>query len=121
MSIGKRIKKLRGEKSLADFGADLGVSGQQISKIEHGNSSPSLELATKICELYQVSMDWLIRGIEAEPISMSMEPSSKYVTITKDELIALQRAALEKKDVALSKTIEEKKQAEQQVARLKNG
>lgn len=113
MSIGKRIRKLRGEKSLADFAADLGVSGQQISKIEHGNSAPSMELATKICEYYNVTMDWLIRGIEAEPISLSMEPSSDYITITKDELIALQRAALEKKDVAL----EEK---EQQLSRLKN-
>lgn len=113
MTTGERLRSLRGKKSLAEMGAELGVTATQLSRIENEKSAPSLELATKICELYQVSMDWLIRGIEAEPISLSMEPSSKYVTITKDELIALQRAALEKKDL----TIGEK---EQQLSRLKN-
>lgn len=113
MTVGSRLNGLRGKKSLADLGDKLGVSAQQLSRIENDLSAPSLELTLKICEHFGVTMDWLIRGIEAEPISLSMEPSSDYITITKDELIALQRAALEKKDVAL----EEK---EQQLTRLKN-
>lgn len=96
MTTGKRIKKLRGEKSLADFGAELGVSGQQISKIEHGNSAPSIDLATKICELYGVTMDWLIRGIGPENISISQEPAVGYVSISKDEYIDLLKSKLHK-------------------------
>lgn len=111
MSIGTRIKKLRGEKNLADFGAELGVSGQQISKIEHGNSSPSLELATKICEYYNVTMDWLIRGVENQNIVE--EPRSDYISISKDELLKLQR-------LALDKTERELDERTRQVEQLKN-
>ncbi|TDB64375.1 helix-turn-helix domain-containing protein [Arundinibacter roseus] len=112
MSISKRIRQLRGEKNLTEFGAELGVSGQQISKIETGNSTPSVDLAMKICEKYNVSMDWLFRGVELPKPTVSAEPEAGYVTIPINELLDLQRIAknmLEEKVKSQQKQIEQLK------------
>ncbi|MDI9872133.1 helix-turn-helix domain-containing protein [Flectobacillus roseus] len=62
MSIGSRVKEIRGKMSQAEFGASLGVTSQNISSIEQGKVSLTTELALKICDTYNCSIEWLLRG-----------------------------------------------------------
>ena len=60
--FGLRLKKLRlqrqeNQSALAEI---LGVSVAQISEIENGNKSTTLEKLALICEHYQVSADYLL-------------------------------------------------------------
>ncbi|PWJ55069.1 helix-turn-helix protein [Dyadobacter jejuensis] len=101
---------------MAEFGTELGVSAQQISKIETDQSKPSFELADKICEKYGVTLDWLMRGIET-PKTETSKPtndSGDFITVSKDEFIELQRMALKRQQ-------EEKKELEKRLAETKNG
>ena len=113
MSIGERLNSLRGKKNLAELGQELGVSPQQLSRIENDKSIPSLELTLKICEHFGVTMDWLIRGVEAEPAKVENQPQAGHISIPvneylamKDKIITLQEHTIEKQ--------------EKQIERLKN-
>ena len=116
MTIGERLRSLRGRQSLAELGKELDVSATQLSKIETDQSKPSFELAEKICERYDVTLDWLMRGIDNVIPSVNKilsESDPNMITISKDEFIELQRKAL-KQEEAKVKKLEEK------VSQLKN-
>lgn len=68
MSLGKRIQKLRKEKhmtqeQLADL---LLVSRQAISKWESDLNEPDIKTLIKLSEIFQISIDELIKGNEIE-------------------------------------------------------
>lgn len=93
MSVGQRIKELRGRMSQIDFAKQFGVTSSTISGIEAGKSIPSVELATKICELYNCSLDWLLRGV-GEKKNESTEIAQKQYPIV-DELMTKYLKVLE--------------------------
>ena len=60
--FGGRLRKLRqsrGEKQ-ADLAAILDVRKSQVSEMENGNRTTTLEKFALICEHYQVSADYLL-------------------------------------------------------------
>ncbi|MGX5854548.1 helix-turn-helix transcriptional regulator [Dyadobacter jiangsuensis] len=99
-TTGGRFRDLRGRKSLADFATSLGVTPQQISRIENGQSKPSLDLAEKVCEIYNVSLDWLLRGIvQADtPDRTGPNATAGEITISIEEYARLTRKALENEE-----------------------
>jgi len=56
--FSKRLTQLRGAKSRRDFANEIGVSEGSIRMYENG-SWPSLEVALRIAQNYNVSIDWL--------------------------------------------------------------
>ena len=64
MTIGQRVRDVRSTNnmSLIDFAGKIGISMQAISQIENDKSSPSLKVVSAICEIYDVSADWLLFG-----------------------------------------------------------
>jgi transcriptional regulator with XRE-family HTH domain len=48
MTIAERVRDLRGDKTQADFAADLGVSQQQVSALEKGTDSPSADALVRL-------------------------------------------------------------------------
>lgn len=64
MSISKRIKQLRSEKKLSQvqFSKQLEVSQASVSQYENGTRSPDTAFLTKICERYEVNLNWLLTG-----------------------------------------------------------
>lgn len=64
MTLGKRIYDLRTAKNLSqgDLAEALGVSRQSVSKWETDTSVPDLDKLVKLCDLFGVSMDELVRG-----------------------------------------------------------
>jgi transcriptional regulator with XRE-family HTH domain len=63
MNLGERIYKLRSAKNLSqgDLADILDVSRQSISKWENNNAVPELSKLIKISELFQVSLDDLVK------------------------------------------------------------
>lgn len=68
MTLGERLARLRNQKGLSqDALAELlGVSRQSVSKWETDASVPELDKLVKLGDLFEVSLDELVRG-EASP------------------------------------------------------
>ena len=64
MSLGERIYRLRTEKNLSqgDLAEQLEVSRQSISKWENNNAVPDLEKIIKLSEIFEISLDELVKG-----------------------------------------------------------
>lgn len=80
MTLGEKLSKLRRDynytqEQLAEI---LGVSRQAISKWESNVSYPETEKLIKLGELYECSMDYLLKDENSQPASV---PKSKAVTL----------------------------------------
>lgn len=70
-SLGERLLMLRNESGLTqgELAERLAISRQSISKWEQNKALPDIEKLVILSDLYQVSLDYLIRGEEAKKIS----------------------------------------------------
>lgn len=68
VTLGERIYKYRIEKNFSqlDLAEALEVSRQSVSKWETDASVPDLDKLVKLCDLFGVSMDELVRGVKTE-------------------------------------------------------
>jgi transcriptional regulator with XRE-family HTH domain len=68
MTLGEKIYELRTQHNLSqgDLANELNVSRQSISKWENGNSTPDLEKIVKLAEIFNISLDELIKNEEKE-------------------------------------------------------
>lgn len=66
--IGHKIKCIRKENNLnqVQFAKSIGISQGNLSEIELGNSNPSAETLLSIRTQYNVSLNWLLTGVNAE-------------------------------------------------------
>ena len=80
IKVGKRVVELRNERNLsqAAFGKMLGISGQYAGKIERGKINISATLIVKICDIAEVSADYILFGIiEPNHIAEALDGLSK--------------------------------------------
>ncbi|MBR3754931.1 MAG: helix-turn-helix transcriptional regulator [Clostridia bacterium] len=68
MNIGEKIYNLRREKKLSqgDLADLLQVSRQSVSKWENNTATPDLQKIIKLSEVFEVSLDDLVKGETAE-------------------------------------------------------
>lgn len=68
MSMGERIYQLRTARNLSqeELADVLEVSRQSVSKWETNGSVPELDKLVKLCELFDVTMDYLVRDRSPE-------------------------------------------------------
>ena len=83
MYLGERIYRLRTEKGMSqgDLAEALSVSRQSVSKWETGSATPDLEKLLKLSQLFDISLDELVKG-EAPPqpeCPPQSEPTIIYV------------------------------------------
>lgn len=66
---GKRIQKLRKTKQMTQeqFAVELNISDRHMRSLEKGEYTPSLELFVEIAVYFDVTLDFLIRGIVVSP------------------------------------------------------
>ncbi len=57
--IGKRLRKLRAEKTLDEVGSVLNVSSMAVSLWERGERTPNDEMKVRISKYYGVPVDVL--------------------------------------------------------------
>lgn len=62
-SLGKKLAFARNKQNLTQAVAaeHLGLTFQSVSSWERGETSPSIDMLPKIADLYNVSIDWLLR------------------------------------------------------------
>ena len=67
--MNNRLKVLRAERdwSQGDLAERLGVSRQSVNAIETGEYDPSLPLAFRIAELFNLSIEAIFRSSTGEP------------------------------------------------------
>ncbi len=72
MNMADRIQHLRKQKmfSQEELADKIGVSRQAVSKWESGQSTPDLEKIVVMSEIFQVTTDYILKGVE--PVSMTM-------------------------------------------------
>ena len=91
-SIGNRIRISRENAGLTqeELAEKLNLSAQFISTIERGVAGASLATIIRLCEVLNVSAEWLLRGLEATPstdrIAAKMESLSKPQLAVVDKL-----------------------------------
>lgn len=64
MEVGMRIKQRRNELRLTqdEVAEALGITRQTISNWENGRSYPDIERVIRLSEIYQLSLDELLKG-----------------------------------------------------------
>lgn len=69
MTMGERVTALRKGRGMTQeqLAERLSVSRQSVSKWELDQATPEVGCAVALCDLFGVSLDYLIRGIEAPP------------------------------------------------------
>lgn len=84
MTLGERICKLRTERNLSqgDLAEALDVSRQSISKWETNSSVPELDKLVKLSELFEISLDELVR--DKKPTE-TLQPEQKVIYVEKAE------------------------------------
>jgi transcriptional regulator with XRE-family HTH domain len=63
MTFGERLAYARKQKKIrqADLGKIVGTSGDIIGKYERGENMPSIEVAAKIADALEVTLDYLVK------------------------------------------------------------
>ncbi|WP_298020136.1 helix-turn-helix domain-containing protein [uncultured Dysosmobacter sp.] len=77
MTFGERLVRLRNQKGLSQdaLAESLGVSRQSVSKWETDASVPELDKLVKLSDLFEVSLDELVRGRSVSPVPPQAAPS----------------------------------------------
>ncbi len=68
MTLGQHITKLRKQLKLSqnDLGKKVGTSGDIIGRYERDEVKPSIEVASKIADVLNVSLDFLLGKVAQE-------------------------------------------------------
>ena len=84
-TVAKNIVRLRQASGMtqAELAAKLNYSDKAVSKWERGESLPDVAVLSKIADLFQVSLDWLVRGevMSAEP-AVKQQNRVNHVLVT---------------------------------------
>lgn len=74
--IGDRIAELRKDKGMTQemLAEYLNVTRSSIGNYEKGVNEPSLQVVTKLCELFGVSADYLL-GLSKHKYNINLEPT----------------------------------------------
>lgn len=77
MKFGEKLQELRKQKGLSQeaLAQELSVSRQSVSKWENNETYPEMDKLIKISDLFQVSLDYLIKENDEE---VKQERSKKY-------------------------------------------
>ena len=68
--MGERLRQAREEAGLDNKSAvarEVGVRPETMGRYEAGTLEPSAHIVANLAELYGVTTDWLIRGVESAP------------------------------------------------------
>ena len=99
MTFGERITLVRKRKKMsqADVGKKIGINGDAIGRYERNEVRPTIEMATKLAQALEVSLDYLVGNTYTEinkaklqriqELNKLSETDRKHVLMTMDALI----------------------------------
>lgn len=84
MNVADRIQNLRKTKGLSqeELADKIGVSRQAVSKWESGQSLPDIEKIIMLSEWFDVTTDYLLRGIEPKPNAVGKKFDARVFAVT---------------------------------------
>ena len=100
MNIGDKITALRKAKKIsqADLAKEAGVSREIIGRYERNEVSPSVDVAKKIADALEVSLDYLAGGSDKAAFDKQtlklIDEIEELEPSTKDKLIFLANAII---------------------------
>ena len=86
-AIGRRIAKLRKDHGMGqlELCGELNVSVKHLSECERGISMFSLERLLDICEIFDVSLDYLVRGLPTDADELNFPPTMTEIFRSDDK------------------------------------
>lgn len=74
--IYNRVRVLRAERDMsrAQLAELIDVNPQTVGALERGDHSPSLDLAFRVCEIFQLPVEAVFSRTEFTPMSTEMYP-----------------------------------------------
>lgn len=80
--VGKRIRQIREDMGMTKekFAKLLGISGQYLGVVEHGKSYLSIEKLKILCDLTNLSADYILFGKDTHIISNTQKALSEFST-----------------------------------------
>ena len=86
-AIGQRIAKLRKKRGMRQFdlSCELDVSVKHLSECERGISMFSLARLLDICEIFDVSLDYLVRGLPTDDNELNFPPTMVEIFRSNDK------------------------------------
>lgn len=96
-TIGDRLKELRVDSDLKQeiLANEFGVSRSAIASYETGNCLPSLQVAIKYAEKFNVSLDWIVGKVKEKNLTLT-EDTEKEIKITHNSNLNLTPAEIDK-------------------------
>jgi transcriptional regulator with XRE-family HTH domain len=92
MTLGDRIKEIRGKRSRDTFAQETGITRNTVVNYEGGIRTPDAEYLNKILELHpEISPAWLLReeGPKFRPAGGTTDHLPEYATIDQVSAVAL--------------------------------
>lgn len=95
MAFADRLSFTRKQKKIkqADLGKMVGTSGDIIGKYERGENTPSIDVAAKIADALDVTLDYLVKDGEYEQVDNEtlkrLQEIQKLKEIDKQHVFAL--------------------------------
>ena len=88
MSLSENLQNLRKIKNMSqeELAEKLNVSRQAVSKWESGNGFPETEKIIKICEIFECSMDELVKGKITEDVKKEKNDYDKVMSKAAKEI-----------------------------------
>lgn len=82
-AIGKRIKNIRESMKMTkeDFAKAIGISGQYLGIVERGGSCLSVEKLKSLCDLTNLSADYILFGKDNNLINSTKQKISNFTDI----------------------------------------
>ncbi len=82
MHIGLKIKKLRKERGMSQTKLSelIKMDNSQLSKVENGKLTPTIEQIVAISSIFNVSADWLMDKNDSNNINQKVKGNNNVVT-----------------------------------------
>ncbi len=103
MSIGERLRQLRGGISQLDFATKIGVNKELIGKYERGLNVPGGDILSRIHDATGVSLDWLISGKGNMLYNQPLSQRGSVNEVLLELVIQQVEQALEQSEVTLTR------------------
>jgi transcriptional regulator with XRE-family HTH domain len=99
MTFGERLTLVRKRKNLSqsEVGKIIGINGDALGRYERNDVKPTIEMATRLAQALEVSLDYLVgtTDIELDQAALSRiqevtqfnEQEKNYIYVTLDAMI----------------------------------
>jgi len=88
-TLGKRLRELRGDRTLATVAEAAGISPSYLSDLEHGRATPSLDTLELLGRAFGTTAAYLLRGTEYGTSPTMPAPGERWRELEDVLIVAL--------------------------------